>query len=285
MAKINFIKMQGCGNDYVYIDCFKENVDGYDIEDLAVKISDRHFGVGGDGLVLICKSDVADARMRMFNADGSEGNMCGNAIRCVGKYVYDNGYVKKDKITVETKSGIKTLYINADNGIAKSVKVEMGKAEFSAPKIPVIYKNAECVVNMPFTIDNCEYNITCVSMGNPHCVVFGISPDNLEIEKVGTKFEHNAAFPERVNTEFAEIIDSKTIKMRVWERGSGETLACGTGACATVAAAVKNGFCKAGEPVTVVLRGGDLVITYTEENVIMEGKAEIVFKGEYTYDK
>ena len=284
MDTVKFVKMQGCGNDYVYIDCFQNDISKFDIQDLAVKISDRHFGVGGDGLVLIAPSDIADAKMRMFNADGSEGNMCGNAIRCVGKYVFENGYVNKETIEVETKSGIKTLSLNVKDNEVKSVKVKMGKAEFACEKIPVLYGTEKEVINKPLVVNGKEYNITCVSMGNPHCVIYMDETDSLDIEKIGPSFENNAVFTERVNTEFISVIDSNTLKMRVWERGSGETLACGTGACAAVAASVRNGFCKKNEPVTVILRGGKLSITYTDDNVIMEGAAKIVFKGEFIYD-
>ena len=283
MHDIKFIKMHGGGNDYVYIDCFKENLSGINIPDLAIKISDRHFGVGGDGLVLICPCAEADAEMRMFNADGSEGNMCGNAIRCVGKYIFDSGYVNKNIVEIKTKSGTKKLTLNIKDNKAISVKVEMGKAEFECKKIPVIYDSENEMINKPVKIGGNTYNITCVSMGNPHCVVF--TEEMPDIEKTGPLFENNIIFPDRVNTEFAHIISPDKIKMRVWERGSGETFACGTGACAVVSAAVKNGFCKAGKPVTVILKGGNLCITYTPDNVTMEGPAEIVFKGVYGYDK
>lgn len=275
--KINFVKMHGAGNDYIYIDCLKKEIENPN--KLAVILSDRHFGVGGDGIVLICKSDVADVKMRMFNLDGSEGKMCGNAIRCVAKYIYDNKIVVKDTVTVETLSGIKTLDITAEKGYVTSVNVNMGKAEFNPKLIPVDL-DGEKIVNKPVKIGNNTYNITCVSMGNPHAVIFGEDPDLIELEKIGPLFEKNKIFPESVNTEFIEVIDEKTLKMGVWERGSGETLACGTGACASVAAAVLNGFCKKDQEVKVKLRGGDLYIKYTDEAVYMRGGCVTVFKGE-----
>lgn len=277
---LKFTKMHGIGNDYIYINAIEQNVE--DPNALAEKLSDRRFSIGGDGVILICSSDVADAKMRMFNADGSEGKMCGNGIRCVGKYVYDNLLTDKsrDTITIETLSGIKTLKITAVDGKAQLLKVDMGKAELKAESIPVIYDNADTVVAKPLTVNGAEHIVTCVSMGNPHCVTFVDDVDTLDLEKIGPHFENHSAFPERINTEFVKVIDSKTLQMRVWERGSGETWACGTGACATVVAAVENGYCKKGEDVTVHLRGGDLVINYTDERVLMTGPATKVFDGE-----
>lgn len=281
MPKVKFTKMHGIGNDYIYIDCFKENVD--DPNTLAKIMSPRRFSVGADGVILICPSDVADAKMRMFNLDGSEGKMCGNGIRCVGKYVYDNGIAKKDVITVETLSGIKTLKITAEGDKAKTITVDMGKPCFTAKKIPVLYDGAT-MINKPIEILSKEYNITVVSMGNPHAVTFVDCVKDLQLEKIGPEFEHNAIFPESVNTEFIRVIDDKTLEMRVWERGSGETFACGTGACAAVVAAVVNGHCKKDEEITVHLLGGDLYITYcADERVLMRGGAETVFTGEYGY--
>lgn len=273
---MKFTKMHGCGNDYIYFDCFEENIP--DPNALSLKLSDRHFGIGGDGIVLICPSDIADGKMRMFNADGSEGNMCGNAIRCVGKYLYERRNIKKELLAIDTKSGIKYLNLTVKDGLVEYIQVDMGKAELEPKKIPVTLDGDE-IVDRRVKIGENDYNITCVSMGNPHCIVFCDNVDELELEKIGPVFENNSIFPERVNTEFVQIIDENTIKMRVWERGSGETLACGTGACASVTACVKNGFCKAETPVKVILLGGELMITYTEKSVFMSGSATIVFDG------
>lgn len=275
---MRFTKMQGIGNDYIYVNCFKENVP--DPESVSIKVSDRHFGIGGDGLVLIMPSDKADFRMRMFNADGSEGMMCGNASRCIGKYAYDKGLTDKTDITLETKSGIKKLHLNPENGKVKTVEVDMGEAILKPRDIPM-NADGDSFVNKPVAVDGKEQNITAVSMGNPHAVIFTVSIDKLDLEKIGPSYENHPLFPERVNTEFCEVIDSRTLKMRVWERGSGETWACGTGACATAVAAVLNGFCKRDEEITLKLRGGDLKITYRSDNhVIMCGEAETVFEGE-----
>ncbi|MBQ4128400.1 MAG: diaminopimelate epimerase [Ruminococcus sp.] len=275
---LKFTKMHGIGNDYIYINAINQQID--DPCALALKLSQRRFSVGGDGVILICKSDVADAKMRMFNADGSEGMMCGNGVRCVGKYVYDNLITDKsrDTITIETLSGIKTLKITAVNGKAQMLRVDMGKAILKAHDIPVIY-NSETVINKPLVVNDKEYLVTCVSMGNPHCVTFVDDVDSLELEKIGPYFENHEAFPQRINTEFVKVIDENTLQMRVWERGSGETWACGTGACATVVAACENGYCKKGEDITVHLRGGDLIISYTDETVFMTGPATKVYDG------
>jgi carbamoyl-phosphate synthase large subunit len=275
-VRLEFTKMHGCGNDYIYINCFEQEID--DPERLAIALSDRHFGIGGDGLVLICRSDIADARMRMFNMDGSEGRMCGNAIRCVAKYLYDNGLCKKNEIKIETLSGVKTLLLNTENGSVVSVKVDMGKAELEPSKIPVTLPG-DRIINEPVTVGKETYNITCVSMGNPHAVVFCDDPDSLDIEELGPRFEHHEIFPERVNTEFVQVIDRNTIKMRVWERGSGETLACGTGACAAAVASVLNGYCNKGQDIRVLLAGGELTINYTDERVFMTGGCVKVFEG------
>jgi len=274
--KIKFTKMQGCGNDYIYINCLEQEPGSP--ERLSVVLSDRHFGIGGDGIVLICKSDAADAKMRMFNADGSEGKMCGNAIRCVAKYLYDNGIVRKDTIKIETLSGIKDLQLFTKNGLVSSVRVDMGRAELEPSKIPVTLKG-ERIINTPLDIQGRTYNITCVSMGNPHAVVFCDDVDSLNLEQIGPCFEHNEIFPERVNTEFVKVIDKNTLKMRVWERGSGETLACGTGACAAAVAAVLNGYCGKGEDILVLLRGGELTVNYSDETVFMTGGCAKVFEG------
>lgn len=276
--RAKFTKMQGIGNDYIYFNCYDQTISHP--EDLSMILSDRHFGIGGDGIVLICPSDVADAKMRMFNGDGSEGRMCGNAIRCVGKYLYDRGMTKKTKLNIETISGIKHLDMTTEGGAVKSVTVDMGKAELEAAKIPVIYPTQQ-VINQPITVAGTDYHMTCVSMGNPHCVVFMNDLDVLKLEHIGPDFERHAAFPERVNTEFVQVIGPKTLRMRVWERGSGETWACGTGACATAVAAVLNGFCKYDEDIEVILKGGNLKINYhADGTVMMTGPAEIVFDGE-----
>ncbi len=278
LMNMKFTKMQGIGNDYIYVNCFKEDVPNPN--QVSVKVSDRHFGIGGDGLVLIMPSDKADFRMRMFNADGSEGMMCGNATRCIGKYVYDNGMTDKTEITLETKSGIKYLRLNAENGKVKTVDVDMGEAVLKPKDIPM-KADGDSFISKPITVNGREVNVTAVSVGNPHAVIFTAGVDALDLEKMGPDYEKHPIFPEGVNTEFCEVIDGHTIKMRVWERGSGETWACGTGACATAVAAVLNGFCKRDEEITLKLRGGDLKITYRSDNhVIMCGAAETVFDGE-----
>ena len=276
---LKFTKMHGIGNDYVYVNCFKETVS--DPEKLSIFVSDRHFGVGSDGLVLIMPSDKADFRMRMFNADGSEGMMCGNATRCIGKYVYDNGMTDKTDITLETKSGIKRLKLFVKNGKVETVLVDMGKATIKPADIPV-RSELDTFISQKITVNGKEETVTCVSMGNPHCVLFTDIPvDTIELEKIGPYFENHELFPERINTEFANVLDDHTVKMRVWERGSGETWACGTGACAVAVAACLNGYCKQGEEITLKLRGGDLSITYNEDGtVLMRGPAAKVFDGE-----
>lgn len=274
---MEFTKMQGIGNDYIYFNCIEKELKNP--SEIAIKLSDRHFGVGGDGIIMIMSSKVADFRMRMFNADGSEGEMCGNATRCIGKYVYEKGLTDKTKISLETLGGIKYLELNVKNGIVTEVKVNMGKPILDPKKIPVNI-NKEIIINEVVKIDNNEYNITCVSMGNPHCIVYMKDIDNLKLEEIGPKFENASIFPQRVNTEFVEIIDEKTIKMRVWERGSGETYACGTGACAVTVASVLNNYCKKDQDITVKLLGGDLKINYTAEDLVyMTGPAEFVFEG------
>ena len=274
--KLYFTKMQGCGNDYIYFNCMENTLENPSA--LAEKISDRHFGIGGDGIVMISPSDVADAQMRMFNIDGSEGKMCGNAIRCVAKYLYDNKIVVKDVITIETLSGIKTLYLSIENNAVKLVKVNMGKAILTPKEIPVAIEK-EIVVNEKVKIADNNYEITCVSMGNPHCVVFCDNVANLNLCEIGPSFEKNELFPENVNTEFVKVIDKNTLEMRVWERGSGETLACGTGACATAVASVLSGYCNKNEDITVKLIGGDLIINYTDDAVFMTGPCKFVFNG------
>ena len=272
-----FYKMQGIGNDYIYFDSMHEPIDNP--EELAIRLSDRHFGIGGDGVILLCPSDVADCRMRMFNLDGSEGKMCGNGIRCVGKLAHDLGYVKGDSVKIETLSGIKTLSLNIGaDGKVCSAKVDMGAPVLDGEKIPSTYRG-EKVVNAPIEVGGKTFGATLVSMGNPHCVVFE-DPDTVGLEHYGPLFERHTAFPERVNTEFVRVIDRGRLKMRVWERGSGETLACGTGACASAVAAVLNGYCDKNSEISVFLLGGELRITYTDETVFMEGAATLVFTGE-----
>lgn len=281
MPQINFTKMHGIGNDYIYINCFEQEIE--DPGKLAIKMSPRRFSVGADGVILICPSQVADAKMRMFNLDGSEGKMCGNGIRCVGKFVYDNGIAKKSRITIETLSGIKTLDITDKDGKAESITVDMGRVEFAPEKIPAV-ADCDSIIDTAIMVNGSEYNITALSMGNPHAVVFCDEIDDLKLEKIGPYFEHHEMFPEQVNTEFIRVIDDSTLQMRVWERGSGETFACGTGACAAVVAAVENGFCKREAEITVHLVGGDLYITYTSDGtVFMRGGATTVFDGIYNY--
>ncbi len=282
MKTIHFIKMHGIGNDYIYIDCFREQIE--DPSALAVRMSPRRTSVGSDGVILICPSQVADAKMRMFNLDGSEGKMCGNGIRCVGKYLYDSGIAHKDTITVETLSGVKTLTVMAENDCAVTLTVDMGVPILEPENIPVLLAMPR-VINQPVEIDGKEVRLTAVSMGNPHAVVFCDDIQSLPLEEIGPKFEWNAIFPEQVNTEFIRVVDSRTLEMRVWERGSGETFACGTGACAAVVAAVLNGYCLQGQEVTVHLKCGDLYITYADNShVYMRGAAEKVYEGVYEYE-
>ena len=275
--KLNFTKMHGCGNDYIYFDCFDKMLENP--EELAIKLSDRHFSIGGDGIVLICPSDIADGKMRMFNIDGSEGKMCGKAIRCVGKYLHDVRKIDKDVITVETLSGIKTLKLSFENGQTVMAQVDMGAPILGGRDIPTTF-DMDKVVGCPLVVEGKEYKVTCVSMGNPHCIVFVDSPANMELSQIGPKFENHSAFPERINTEFIKVINDHEIEMRVWERGSGETLACGTGACAAAVACVLNGYCPRNEEIKVNLRGGSLYITWTDDSVIMKGSATIAFTGE-----
>ena len=276
---MRFTKMQGCGNDYIYLDGEKEAISNP--QALARKISDRHFGVGADGMILICPSDTADCRMEMYNADGSGGEMCGNGIRCVAKYVYDYGLTDKTSISVETLAGIKYLDLTVEDGKVVLVKVDMGKPMLRPEEVPVVSEKEE-VIDEPITVDGQEYRMTCVSMGNPHAVVF-IDQDVKEfpLETVGVKFENHERFPKRVNTEFVNVLDRHTAQMRVWERGSGETLACGTGACAVAVACALNGLTE--DEVTVKLLGGDLQIKWDREKntVYMTGPAEVVFDGEW----
>ena len=275
---MKFTKMHGIGNDYIYINCFEETVD--EPEKVSMILSDVRKGIGSDGLVLIMPSDKADFRMRMFNIDGSEGKMCGNATRCIGKYVYEKGLTDKKNITLETLSGIKylTLFVNSDNKV-ELVKVDMGKAILDPENIPVDYKGDK-FINVPVEVNGGTYNITCVSMGNPHAVIFTENIASLDLEKTGPHFENHQLFPERVNTEFIEVLDNHILNMRVWERGSGETFACGTGACASAVAAVLNGYCNYDEEILIHLRGGDLRITYQSDGtVMMTGSADFICDG------
>lgn len=273
---MEFTKMQGLGNDYVYVNCFKEKIENP--SEMAVKVSDRHFGIGSDGLILIKPSEVADFEMEMYNADGSRGEMCGNGIRCVAKYVYDYGLTDKTSISVETLGGIKYLDLTVEHGKVTLVKVDMETPILKPELIPIVAKG-ETVIDEPIMVGGKEYHMTGVSMGNPHDVVFMDDIKNLEIEKIGPLFENHERFPNRINTEFVNVIDRHTAQMRVWERGSGETLACGTGACAVAVACILNGLTE--NTVTVKLLGGDLRIEWDREKntVYMTGPAEVSFDG------
>lgn len=275
---MRFTKMQGCGNDYIYINCFEEKVENP--EKLAIAMSERHFGVGSDGLVLILPSEVADFRMRMFNLDGSEGKMCGNASRCVGKYVYEKGLTEKTEVTLETLGGIKLLRLHIADGIVESVTVDMGEPILTAAEIPVLSEKQPVIGETVEILDR-KFAFTCVSMGNPHAVTFVENVAEFPVERYGREAEVHPIFPDRVNTEFVEIVDDGHVKMRVWERGSGETWACGTGASATAVACVLNG--KTGRKVDVELIGGTLTIEWNAEDnhVSMTGPAEFSFEGEW----
>ena len=275
---MNFTKMQGCGNDYCYIDCTKQQIEN--TQELARKISDRHFGVGSDGLILIKPSEKADFFMDMYNSDGSRAQMCGNGIRCVAKFVYDKGLTDKKQLLIETPGGIKQLELSTWEGKVTHVTVNMGSPVLTPSLIPVISEK-DRVINEPITVGGRQFHMTCLSMGNPHAVVFVSDTREVAIEELGPLFEHHRVFPERVNTEFIHVEDRKRITMRVWERGSGETLACGTGACASVVACILNGYTE--HEVTVALLGGELKIRYDEkeDTVYMTGPAVTVFEGDY----
>ncbi|MBR1390877.1 MAG: diaminopimelate epimerase [Lachnospiraceae bacterium] len=276
---MKFTKMHGCGNDYVYVNVFEEQIK--DEKSFAIKVSDRHFGIGSDGLITIGPSTVADFRMCMYNADGSEGSMCGNGIRCVAKYVYDHRMTEKTTFTVETKSGIKTLTVSVKEGLVDTVRVNMGAPVLTAKDIPAVSPSgAEQIIHETIQVAGKPYKVTCVSMGNPHCVTQLPDVMHMDIEKVGPAFEHHEMFPDRVNTEFIEVLSRTEVNMRVWERGSGETLACGTGACATAVACMLNDLTE--DSVCIHLLGGDLQITYDrKENLVyLEGPATTVFTGE-----
>ncbi|HJD26264.1 MAG TPA: diaminopimelate epimerase [Candidatus Blautia intestinipullorum] len=276
---MKFTKMQGIGNDYVYVNCFEETVQ--DPSAVAKFVSDRHFGIGSDGLILIKPSDTADCEMEMYNLDGSQGAMCGNGIRCVAKFVYDKGIVRKKNLSIDTKSGIKYLSLTVKNGKVSTVEVNMGSPVLLANQIPVV-SDTEQVIDHPLDVNGKTYRITAVSMGNPHAIVYMDDLENLDINTLGPQFENHLAFPDRINTEFVKVIDRHTLQMRVWERGSGETLACGTGACAVAVASVLNGLVDEDRPVTVKLLGGDLQIFWNrqEDLVYMTGPAVTVFEGE-----
>ncbi len=312
---MKFVKMHGTGNDYVYINLFEGyddsvpatydtggkllTVDGEDVCKAAIRVSDRHFSIGADGLICVAPSDKADVRMIMFNADGSEGMMCGNGIRCVAKFAYDKGLIpQKPEISIETASGIKTLNLTIENGVCTYVEVNMGQAILKPEDIPVKLSemgdqesDEEAVVKRTLNVNGVDYTVTCVSMGNPHCVLFrkdkagqgtfDESIDDLDLEKIGPHFENHPAFPEKINTEFVEVIDDHTVRMRVWERGTGETMSCGTGTCAVTVASVLNGYVKRGTEVEVKIRGGSLYDTWMENGeVLMKGPAEVSFTGE-----
>lgn len=274
---MKFTKMHGCGNDYVYVNCFEETVK--DPEEAAKIVSDRHYGIGSDGLILICPSDKADFRMAMYNLDGSEGKMCGNGVRCIAKYVYDHHLTDKTRISLETLGGIKYLDLNIKNGKVETVVVDMGEPVLTPEDIPVAV-SGDRAVNIPLEVDGKVWYMTCISMGNPHAVVFVDNTKDLDLEKIGPKFEKHPIFPEQVNTEFVHVIDRHTVDMRVWERGSGETLACGTGACATAMACILNHMTD--DEVLIHLLGGDLLIRYDREtnHIFMTGPAAEVFSGE-----
>ena len=274
---MQFTKMHGISNDYIYFNCLKERIDNP--QEMAVLLSNRHTGIGSDGIVLIMPSDTCDFRMRMFNADGSEAEMCGNAARCVGKYVYDKGLTNKKEITLETLAGVKGLQLHIKDQQVETVTVDMGEPELRAELIPTTLIGGN-IIDFPVEIGGQTHKITCVSMGNPHAIVFMEGIDALDLPKIGPLFENHSLFPKRTNTEFVEVIDRNLFRMRVWERGSGETMACGTGACAVVVAATLNNLCDG--KATVQLKGGDLQITWNNSNnrVYMTGSATTVFEGE-----
>lgn len=276
MARLPFVKMHGIGNDYVYVDCFAHRV--ADPVALARRISPRRTGIGSDGLILICPSDTADCRMEMYNADGSRGEMCGNGIRCVGKYVAEHGLSDANPLRVDTDAGIKTLYLESHNGVVDRVTVDMGAPVLDGPRIPVAAEGR--VIDAPLEVAGREYRVTCVSTGNPHCVVFLSEVEGLDLERLGPKFEHHPFFPRRVNTEFVRVDGPRALRMRVWERGSGETAACGTGACATLVAAVLTD--RAERRATLHLNGGDLDIEWraADDHIYMAGPAAEAFRGD-----
>lgn len=274
---MKFTKMQGLGNDYIYLNCLDDDIDNP--KALAIKLSDRHFGIGADGIVLIKKSSIADFRMQMFNADGSEAEMCGNAVRCIGKYVYQNGLTTKTNISLETLAGIKYLTLNFSGDTVDTVSVDMGEPILNSNLIPVDSRLGK-FINQKITLDNESFYVTCVSMGNPHAVIYVPDVDNFDVHTIGRKIENHPLFPKRTNVEFVQVIDKTTLRMRVWERGSGETLACGTGACASLVASVLNNV--SNNTATIKLLGGDLKLHWDQNtnHVHMTGPCEFVFCGE-----
>ena len=275
---MKFTKMHGAGNDYIYVNGFEETIK--DRNKFSIKVSDRHFGIGSDGLIVVDPSEVADCKMDMYNADGSQGKMCGNGVRCVAKFVYDNGIVNKEDIAIETLSGIKYIKVTVKDGKVVAARVNMGKPILKADEIPTKFEG-ETVISQKLSISENDYDVTCVSMGNPHCILYVDDVKTLDLEKIGPDFENHEMFPDRINTEFIHIISDTEFDMRVWERGSGETLACGTGACAATVASVLNGYCKRNTDIKVNLIGGTLTVNWTDGgDVYMTGPAETVCTGE-----
>ncbi len=274
--KLKFLKMSGTSNDYIYFNCMDQTIDNP--EGLSVMLSDRHLGIGGDGICLIDPSEIADARVVLINKDGTDGGLSGNAVRCVGKYLHDAGIAPKDVVSLEVEDEVLEIHLIKRYGEVVAASVDMGEVNLEPSLIPVNIA-ADKVISEPVTIGSRNYEITCVSVGNPHCVVFVKNVDNIDVPKIGPLFEHNSLFPERVNTEFVKVISPTKLKMRVWERGNGETWACGTGACAAVAAAVENGLCEKDKEITVQLIGGNLKIRYTDGRVIMTGDCREIFEG------
>ena len=279
--ELNFVKMQTCGNDYIYF----EDMDGRITcpESLAINFVDRHYGIGGDGIVLIEKSEIADARMRIFNQDGSEGLIAGNAIRCVAKYLYEKGIVKSERMTIETMSGIKNVTVSSFCGVVTSASVDLGKAVLAGDKIPSVW-NGNRIVDQPMEIEGREYRVTLVNLGNPHCVIFCDKVDDVDVAVLGSKIENSKYFPRRTNVEFIRVVNESTVKMRVWERGNGETFASGTGAAAAAVACVLRGFCKADTDITVKLKGGDLIVNYhSDGSVVLTGNVEKIYEGKVEF--
>ena len=280
---MKFTKMQGVGNDYIYVDCFSENLPESERPTVARRASDRHFGVGSDGLICICPSEIADFKMDMYNADGSQGIMCGNGIRCLAKYVYDRGLTEKTMLTIETGCGLRSVRMQTDGGKVSSVTVDLGRPDFTPFNIPVLDKG-DNFMNRRLDVAGRTWNVTAVSVGNPHLVVFVEEDvDTLDLEKLGPQFENHPLFPKRINTEFVNILPDKSLKMRVWERGSGETMACGTGACAAAAAAVENGLCPRDAEIHVQVPGGSLWVRVGEDTVILTGNVSQVYEAETDY--